>query len=165
MKIRKTFQGTAPENKILSAYNNSQTNTYSCQYVNRIGQMIRVYNSTSQTITPTTNTIINFDSVGVVTDSLILKNNQIIVGKGVHVVLVNGRWTAWGTNYSKYVYVHKNEQLMAFHMSPTNTAETTVVFPVEEGDVIDLRCYHDHSANISTSSNANQTFLQVVVLN
>ena len=34
MKIRKAFQGTMPENKILDTYSTSQTDTYSCSYIN-----------------------------------------------------------------------------------------------------------------------------------
>lgn len=34
MKIRKAFQGTVPENKILDMYNHSKTDTYSCNYIN-----------------------------------------------------------------------------------------------------------------------------------
>ena len=34
MKIRKAFQGTVPENKILDTYSTSQTDTYSCNFVN-----------------------------------------------------------------------------------------------------------------------------------
>ena len=34
MKIRKAFQGTVPDNKILDTYSTSQTDTYSCNYVN-----------------------------------------------------------------------------------------------------------------------------------
>ena len=36
MKIKKMFQGEIPENKIMSGYSDSQTDTYSCDYVNRI---------------------------------------------------------------------------------------------------------------------------------
>lgn len=36
MRIRKAFQGTVPENKILDTYSTSQTDTYSCNYVNDI---------------------------------------------------------------------------------------------------------------------------------
>lgn len=35
MKIRKAYQGTVPENKILDTYSESQTDTYSCNYVNK----------------------------------------------------------------------------------------------------------------------------------
>ena len=34
MRIRKTFQGELPENKIVNIQSNSQTDTYSCDYVN-----------------------------------------------------------------------------------------------------------------------------------
>lgn len=36
MKIKKMFQGTVPENKILNAYSDSQTDTYSCDYINKL---------------------------------------------------------------------------------------------------------------------------------
>lgn len=34
--IRKTFQGSIPESKILNSESNSQTDTYSCDYINSI---------------------------------------------------------------------------------------------------------------------------------
>ena len=36
MKIRKAFQGTIPENKILDTYSESNTDTYSCNQTNKI---------------------------------------------------------------------------------------------------------------------------------
>lgn len=36
MKIRKKFQGTLPENKILNIESTSQTDTYSCEYINNL---------------------------------------------------------------------------------------------------------------------------------
>ena len=38
MKIRKAFQGTIPENKILDTYSDSKTDTYSCNKVNEISE-------------------------------------------------------------------------------------------------------------------------------
>ena len=35
MRIKKTFQGTLPENKILNTSSDSQTDTYSCDYINQ----------------------------------------------------------------------------------------------------------------------------------
>lgn len=35
MKIKKMFQGSIPENKILNIYSDSQTDVYSCDYVNK----------------------------------------------------------------------------------------------------------------------------------
>lgn len=37
MRIRKMYQGTLPKNKILSTYSDSQSDTYSCDYINNIG--------------------------------------------------------------------------------------------------------------------------------
>lgn len=37
MKIKKMYQGSVPENKILNTYSDSQTDVYSCEYVNNIG--------------------------------------------------------------------------------------------------------------------------------
>ena len=51
MKIRKTFQGTIPENKILDTYSTSQTDTYSCNQVNKLG----TYSATEQRIGTWTN--------------------------------------------------------------------------------------------------------------
>lgn len=34
MRIKKTFQGSLPENTVVNTQSNSQTNTYSCEYVN-----------------------------------------------------------------------------------------------------------------------------------
>lgn len=36
MKIQKKYQGTVPENRILDIYNTSNTDTYSCNYINGI---------------------------------------------------------------------------------------------------------------------------------
>lgn len=37
MKIKKVYQGELPENKILNAQSTSQTDTYSCEYINGLG--------------------------------------------------------------------------------------------------------------------------------
>ena len=36
MKIKKMYQGTVPENKILNTQSDSQTDVYSCDYVNKL---------------------------------------------------------------------------------------------------------------------------------
>ena len=36
MKIKKIYQGELPENKILNAQSTSQTDTYSCDYINNL---------------------------------------------------------------------------------------------------------------------------------
>jgi len=49
MKIKKAYQGTVPENKILDTYSASQTDTYSCNYVNENTPKIKKYKITSNT--------------------------------------------------------------------------------------------------------------------
>ena len=131
----------------------------------KIGQMIRVYNTTEQTINPNTLTKLNFNKIKDNTsDSLTFEDNKIIIGKGVRTVLVNGRWTKSGT-YAKYIYVFQNGKSYSFNMSTASTIETSVVLPVEEGDYIELFSYHENSSAISVNNDKNQTFLQVTVLN
>lgn len=165
MKIKKMYQGNVPENKILNTYSESQTDVYSCDYINKIGQMIRVYNTTKQTINPKITTRLNFNAIEHNTaDSLTFEDSKIIIGKGVHTVLVNGRWAKSGT-YSKYIYVFKNGKSYSFNMSTATTIETSVVLPVEEGDYIELFSYHENSSAVEISNDQNHTFLQVTVLN
>lgn len=40
MKIKKMYQGTAPENKILNIKKDSQTDAYSCDYINNLKKTI-----------------------------------------------------------------------------------------------------------------------------
>lgn len=47
MKIKKTFQGTIPENKILNSNSTSQTDTYSCEKINEMTEEIY---STEETV-------------------------------------------------------------------------------------------------------------------
>lgn len=55
MKIKKIYQGELPENKILNAQSTSQTDTYSCEYINSLstgggsGATSNVY-STEETV-------------------------------------------------------------------------------------------------------------------
>lgn len=46
MKIKKMYQGNVPENKILNTESNSQTDTYSCDYLNKLN----TYSTTEQRI-------------------------------------------------------------------------------------------------------------------
>lgn len=43
MKIQKKFQGTIPENKIMDAYSESNTDTYSCNYINSSKAFAQLY--------------------------------------------------------------------------------------------------------------------------
>ena len=47
MKIKKTFQGELPENKILNTESSSQTDTYSCDYINGMIEVTTNFNGTA----------------------------------------------------------------------------------------------------------------------
>ena len=49
MKIRKVFQGQVPENKIMSEYSTSQTDTYSCDYINNNTSFAQLYYQNTST--------------------------------------------------------------------------------------------------------------------
>ena len=40
MKIKKNFQGEIPANKIMGTYTESDTDTYNCNYINKITQIV-----------------------------------------------------------------------------------------------------------------------------
>ena len=48
MKIKKTFQGSIPENKILNSNSTSQTDTYSCEKINEMTE--EIYSTEEQVI-------------------------------------------------------------------------------------------------------------------
>lgn len=49
MRIRKTYQGEIPENKIVNSYSESQTDTYSCDYLNNLAGTILYKNDEGAT--------------------------------------------------------------------------------------------------------------------
>ena len=46
MKIKKMYQGTVPENKIMNSYTESNTDAYSCEYIN----ILNTYSTEEQRI-------------------------------------------------------------------------------------------------------------------
>lgn len=166
--IIKAAQNIGVVGNVVNEQSISNKDTYSCNYVNRIGGTLRAYPSTTQSVIPNTTVKINVDTIKHKTTNLLsLSNGSIEIGEGVNTVLINARWTGSGASYSKYIYISKNgsADIEVFHMTPTNTVETTCVLPVEEGDSIDLKCYHTNSSNVPISGEPAQTFLQVTILN
>lgn len=62
MRIKKTFQGSLPENTVVNTQSDSQTNAYSCEYINEhFGGTVLYSNSTGTTGTVTlSDTISNY---------------------------------------------------------------------------------------------------------
>lgn len=60
MKIKKVYQGQAPENKIVDAYSTSNTDAYSCNYINtNITNMLLNYCHPVGSVYATTNSSFN----------------------------------------------------------------------------------------------------------
>ena len=145
------YEATIKQNKVLSY----------------LGQSICVIMSDTQTISRNTTTKVNIDTVDYNTSTaLTYSNNSVVIGKGVSSILVNCRYTAWGSNSGgRYIYIYKNNAVIAFsNRAYSNTMETTIVIPVQENDYIEMYCYNEQSDTFEISSTTNQTFLQVTIL-
>ncbi len=119
MKIKKTFQGTIPENKILNSNSTSQTDTYSCEKINEMTE--EIYSTEEQIIgkwidgkpiyrkvfTGTTNgsnntiiakTTLNIDKL--INSNGIMYNSgvQINIGKSESIGNTNGNTRVWINN-------------------------------------------------------------------
>ena len=90
MKIRKAYQGTVPQNKILDTYSTSQTDTYSCNLVNNL--------ITTQTYT------INIGSVGGYGEKYNQTYTLTNIPSGYTFVGLLG-WNLQGTNFTRYLII------------------------------------------------------------
>ena len=101
MRIKKMYQGTVPENKILDTYNTSATDTYSCNYVNgletystdetRVGTWIDGKPLYRKVLTGTF-------PVGAGSNAFTLSNASIKNVDGI----VHSRWGSWYKLNSEY---------------------------------------------------------------
>lgn len=148
MKIKKTFQGTIPENKILNNESNSQTDTYSCDYINKKTTKSYVkgyFNSNINLIqewqTP------SFTNAEIVGDKFELKNGRIYVKSGVSKVSINAIAFMEKMNIgSSYVwfFISKNGGRMLNAIEGTGAVHyKSIVIPntpiqVKEGDYFTL---------------------------
>lgn len=83
MRIRKVYQGNLADNKIVNAASNSQTNTYSCDYINtNIGT---IYSE-------------NFDN-STVADNTLTTVGTITLSKGTYVITGFGSFATNSTGY------------------------------------------------------------------
>lgn len=90
MKIRKAYQGTVPQNKILDTYSTSQTDTYSCNLVNNL---IKVSYYT-----------INIGSVGGYGEKYNQTYTLTNIPSGYTFVGILG-WNLQGTNFTRYLII------------------------------------------------------------
>ena len=117
MKIQKKFQGTIPENKIMDTYSPSNTDTYSCNYINQKinNDLIKVALGSEKAMSTSAYTVIPFN----VTAETINANNSFSLNASTgEITILNERIKkirvyvsvlddAWGTK-DMYLRIKKN---------------------------------------------------------
>ena len=77
MRIKKTFQGSLPENTVVNTQSNSQINAYSCEYVNNMVKTNRDTNSSNTYSTTYINTSLSYSTSETKTGGLWINNKPI----------------------------------------------------------------------------------------
>lgn len=96
MKIRKIYQGSLPENKILNENSNSQTDTYSCDYLNNL--------ELTKKITFTKN-----EADNIFYDSIYATENEVQICGDIRYSYTSGTNLKAFTIDSKYLPIINNE--------------------------------------------------------
>ena len=132
------------------------------------GTYMWVYTGKDITVPSRTETKLPFDTLNADTSDgkLIHEDSGIRIGPGVKQILVISKWTSWTPGCSKYIYLNKNGERVesASFYNYIWTANIVSYVDVQEGDFIEMACYHDYSGSISISSNETQTALKVIIL-
>lgn len=156
MRIRKTFQGEIPENKIINMQSDSQTDAYSCAYLNNmigdsaieIGLTARYdYTAVGWQVTP-----INYNYTNVQIGSKLTRNgNKVVIGAGVSRVLcigVGNDFNQSGSGYEHDSGFRKNQNdnySFGWSYEASNggldTHTIAAIIDVSQGDTIQ-HCYN-----------------------
>lgn len=131
-----------------------------------IGKHIRVGQSASTSIPNKSTTTITFNTTILNTAGslLTLTSNGIKIGAGISKVIVNARWTCWGS-FARYAYIYVNGNQHTFHMNQTgSTTQDTAFLDVVEGDVIYFKCYQESGSTQTTATSQHQTFMDVMII-
>ena len=137
------------------------------RYISEAGKSIKIAMSDDQSVSPNTTTIINLDTVVYnFSSQLQCLNNAIYIGEGISSVLVDCRWSSWGADANnRYIYIAQNDNMVTLsNRAYSSTMETASVIPVQEGDYIQVKAYHEQNSSITVSSSVTQTFLKVTIL-
>lgn len=121
---------------------------------------ITVIMSANQTITTTSATKLNLDTIrSKVGDKLTLQNNSVVIGKGIHHVLVSAQMvvSAHTTDKMRRLAIYKNSAQYVRTMNYVinnweSTACAPVLMEVEEGDTISLYSANEGDSTTITSS-------------
>ena len=167
MKIKKIYQGELPENKILNAQSTSQTDTYSCEYINDLQGLN--YISVRPSSSGSRNLSTGYIKIGLGSvvssngNKLTLSNDSVVIGAGISKIRVSGQLALWNANGTFGVAIVKNDDLVngnlilswgeAIANKDTCILTTTAYADVQEGDVISLYLY----ATTSQTANVQNT--------
>lgn len=159
MRIKKTSETRPLSARVLNVNSGSQTDTYSCDYLNADAITIRL--STSQEITGTTDTKISFDTVvnqAGTNLTLDTTNNQVKIGKGISYVVVSVQLTFNSITNSaiRRVSIYKNSSTVARGMGVLGANFSSIncvsfLIPVEENDTISFYSRNDSASTIYAS--------------
>ena len=171
MKIKKIYQGELPENKILNAQSTSQTDTYSCDYINNLQGLdyicVNKGKNNSLTLSAGYQKIVLESIVSSNGNKLTLLNNNVVVGAGVSKIRVSGQLALWNANGTIGAAIVKNDDLvngvliLSWGEAKTNKDACvliTITFAdVQEGDKISLYLYAgaEQTANVQRNSQLN----------
>lgn len=108
MRIRKVYQGNLADNKIVNAASNSQTNTYSCDYINNLIDAIGTIYSE------------NFDN-STVTDNTLTTAGTITLPKGTYLITGFGSFASNSTGY-RQMGIATSSSSSSIDRSATSTA-------------------------------------------
>lgn len=175
MKIKKMYQGAVPENKILNTYSDSQTDVYSCDYVNKHGgeqsssrEALTAYLPSSQTTTSTDEKVklALYNQIGT---KLSMSNNGVKIGAGISKVKVSGVisfvWDSPETLDVNIKILKNDTPILRINGNKVKNGGDSVSCPpvlidVQEGDVIYMNVVSNISGNILYMY-MNSTFLTV----
>ena len=169
MRIKKTFQTTVPTGKVLNSQTESNVDTYSCNYVNQIGKTAKInLDPAGQNFPQNTSITVNFNTIQYnQISNLTLDGNKIVIGAGIHTILLTARYACPSGSYGKYIYISKEgyDGVLAFKMTKyDNTLETSMVIPVQEGEKYYITAYQENNSALSISNGISQSFMTVTVL-
>lgn len=131
-----------------------------------IGKHIRVGQNASTSIPNKSTTTVTFNTTILNTAGslLTLTSNGIKIGAGISKVIVNARWTCWGS-FARYAYIYVNGNQHTFHMNQTgSTTQDTAFLDVVEGDIIYFKCYQESGSTQTTATSQHQTFMDVMII-
>ena len=169
MKIKKIYQGELPENTILNAESTSQTDTYSCEYINNLVNKEINYISVNKYQNDPLSLSQGFSKVSLLNtmskggNKLTLSNSNIVIGAGVSKIRTDGALALYNATGTFGVAIIKNNNTEAGRLTMAwgdGTANkdsyiltTTAYADVQEGDVISLYLYAGTSQTANVQNN------------